>query len=390
MHPTDRADNHSTLFSHGFRPLFLLMGTYALIGPTIWLLTWSGLLPPAGGRIVPVWHGHDMLMGLASAAIGGFLLTAVPNWTTTRPVQGNALAALCLFWIAGRLLPNAHWASLVADSGYWILLGGLVALPIIGTRNQRNYKVLLALTALMLSDLLIHLGTIFQTLWLRQAVWAQLWLVLLLINLIGGRIIPAFTGNWLRQRSQQAPSPEALPAGFSRVDLAGGLLLALFAAGLVTRQPAWMTVPAGALAAALQLFRLYRWKPWKTLSDPLVWMLHLSWAWLAAGTGLWTLAELGSIPVSAAIHALGMGAIASMILSVASRATLGHTGRPLRSHPLLTSAIVLLSLASILRITATFTTGDAWLHASGMAWSLAFVLWLWRYSPLLVRPALDE
>lgn len=388
MQPTDRPDKHfQTLFSHGFRPLFLLMGIYALIGPTAWLLAWSGVAPAAGGRLLPALHGHDMLMGLAGAAIGGFLLTAVPNWTGTRPVQGGALVVLCLLWIAGRLLPDPHMASLVADSGYWILLGGLVAGPIIGARNQRNYKILPMLTLLMLTDLLTHLSAIWQAPWLQQAVWAQLWLVVLLVNLIGGRIIPAFTGNWLKQRSEQPLSAGELPAGFSRIDLAGGLLLALFAVALITRQPAWMTVPVGSIAAAVQLLRLYRWKPWKTLPDPLVWMLHLSWVWLIAGTVLWILAEMHQIPVSAAVHALGAGAIASMILSVASRAALGHTGRSLHSHPLLTWAIVLLSLATISRITATLTGDSVWLHSSGAAWFLAFALWLWRHAPILLQPA---
>lgn len=388
MHPAESRDRlHQTLFSHGFRPLFLLMGLYALIGPTVWLLVWTGLLPPVGGPVLPAQHGHDMLMGLAGAAIGGFLLTAVPNWTATRPVRGQALVLLCLLWSAGRLLPHQHWASLVADTGYWALLGGLVAIPVLRTRNHRNYKVLMVLTAVAASDVLAHAGAILHEPWLRQAVWLQLWLVVILINLIGGRVIPAFTGNWLKQRSPQPLPRRELPAGFSHVDLAGGLLLALFAAGVVTRQAAWMTVPVGTLAAALQLYRLYRWKPWKTLSDPLVWMLHLSWGWLVAGTVLWILAELGRVPVSAAVHALGAGAIASMILSMSSRAALGHTGRPLHSHPLLTGAIVLLSVAAILRITATLTVGNAWLLASGAAWCLAFAFWLWRYVPVLLLPA---
>lgn len=385
-----RSDNPvPVLFSYGFRPLFLLMALYALIGPTLWVLNWTGQLPLAAAPI-PWLHGHDMIMGLMSAAIGGFLLTAVANWTSTPPVQGTALAWLCLFWLSGRLLPLSHWPALVADSAYWLLLWGLVALPVLRSKNRRNFKVLILLACLAIIDLAVHLGAILATGWLRQAVWLQLWLVILMINLVGGRIIPAFTGNWLRKQSTQMLRPEALPAAFSRIDLAGGAALAIFAAGLVTQQPIWWTVTAGTMSTLLQLFRLYRWKIWKTFTDPLVWMLHLSWAWIAVGTSLWTLAELGLVPVSAAVHALGIGAIASMILSVASRAALGHTGRPLRSHALLTGAIVLLSLASMARIAASFTTAEVWLWLGLACWLLAFSAWLLLYAPILARPALPD
>lgn len=378
----------TVLFSYSFRPLFLLMALFALIGPTLWVLNWTGHLPlmPAPN---PWLHGHDMIMGLMSAAIGGFLLTAVANWTSTPPVQGSALAWLCLFWLSGRLLPLGHWPALVADSAYWILLWGLVALPILNTKNRRNFKVLILLACLAIIDSVVHLGAILAATWLRQAVWLQLWLVILMINLIGGRIIPAFTGNWLRKKSKQILSPEELPAAFSRIDLAGGAALAIFAAGLVSEQPVWWTVTAGALSTLLQLIRLYRWKVWKTFTDPLVWMLHLSWAWIAVGTLLWTLAELQMVPVSAAIHALGIGAIASMILSVASRAALGHTGRPLQSHALLTGAILLLSLASVSRIAASFTGAELWLWIGLGCWLLAFISWLLHYVPILTRPAIS-
>jgi len=374
----------------GFRPLFLVMAVYALTGPALWVAGWTGLLPGAVTGVIPWWHGHDMLMGLAGAAIGGFLLTAVPNWTATPPVQGNALLWLVLFWVAGRVLPLSGWPALVADGAYWVLLWGLVAVPVLGTANRRNYKVLVLLAVLALADGAVHLGAIASVDWLRQAVWLQLWLVILLINLIGGRIVPAFTGNWLQRQSDTPLPPRELPGTFSRGDLAGGVVLAVFAAGVVTQQPAWLTVPAGALAALLQLIRLYRWKPWKTLRDPLVWMLHLSWAWIPAGTLLWTLAELDRVPVSAAVHALGIGAVASMILSVASRAALGHTGRPLHSHPLLTAAIVLLALSAASRIVASLGADPAWLWVSLAGWVLAFGGWLVRYGPILVGPPRGE
>ncbi|MGM0631986.1 MAG: NnrS family protein [Pseudomonadota bacterium] len=374
----------TTLFSHGFRPLFLLMALYAVIGPVHWLLAWTGLIPDAD--INAWWHGHEMVMGLAGAAIGGFLLTAVPNWTSTRPVRGLALIALCAAWIGGRFLPVTSWSALISDATYWALLWGLIALPIIRTRNRRNYKVLLVVAILATADVATHIAALADNTWVRQAVWTQLWLVVALVNLIGGRIIPAFTGNWLRQGSTRPPSPRDLPAPFGRIDLIGGLLLIAFALALLTAQPDGLTAVLGTTATATQLLRLYRWKPGRTLSEPLVWMLHLAWAWLAVGTGLWTLSLSGIVPVSAAVHALGIGGIAGMILSVASRATLGHTGRALDSHPLLTTATVMLSLAAISRIIATFQPHPAWLWISGALWLSAFVGWLILYGPMLLKP----
>ncbi len=365
------------LFSRGFRPLFLLVGLYAIGGMLAWIGLWTGWWSFPLNRMAVYWHGHEMIMGLAAAAIGGFLLTAVANWTGRAPVAGWPLAALCLLWLAGRLSVGAPAVTAVSDFAYWLMLWVLVARDILGAGNRRNYKVLFVLAALAIADALFHWAELYRPEYLQRAFWLQLWLVLLLINLIGGRIIPAFTGNWLRRRDAPAPMPPA----FGRLDLAGSIAMGLFALALIVPVPTAAIVALGLVAAILQGGRLMRWQGLRTLSEPLVWMLHLSWAWIPLGILLWTLAAAQLLPVAAAVHALAIGAMAGMIVSVAARASLGHSGQPLQSSPLLTAAILLLNGAAVSRIMAVASDSEPWMLVGALLWLLAFLAFLWRLLP---------
>ena len=337
------------------------------------------------------WHAHDMTMGLMAAAIAGFLLTAVANWTSRPPVAGWPLATLVTFWLVGRLAILSPTLSAMADGLFWLLLCALVARELFSARNKRNYKVLAVLVALSVTDMLFHTGELklLPDIDLQRVLWAQLWLVIVLINVIGGRIIPAFTGNWLRRRAPvgETMSPSELPEPFGLIDQIAISLLLLFAASVIFQWSVVVAIPLGLGCFVAQAWRLLRWKFWLTLSDPLVWMMHLSYAWLVIGILLWTFALAGAVSVSAAVHALTIGAITSMIVSVGARAALGHTGRVLKSHYLLTCAIVLLSLAALTRIVAAIAGGQLWLEVATGFWVSALLCFAVRYVPILIGPA---
>jgi len=381
------------MFSYGFRPLFLLAGLHAFLSIPLWAWYWSGGAAFDLQRAAQFFHGHELISGLVAAAVGGFLLTAVANWTQRPPISGAPLVLLCGVWLLGRVAFNHSELAAAADLGYWALLTGLVARELIQAGNRRNYKILAVLLVFLLSDAVYHVAELsnqFQL--LQQVVWFQILMVVLLINLIGGRIIPAFTGNWLKARSmeQQAPQPE-LPPAFNRMDLLATLaLLAFVVLLLFPGVPGIVQAGGAGIACVLQLLRVSRWKLLQAGSEPLIWMMHLAYLWIPLGLGLWALALFGVLPVSAAVHALTGGTIAGMIMAVSSRAALGHTGRSLTSPPLLTLAILLLSGATVLRILATVSDGMTLLWVSAILWTLAFGAWLVCFIPVLTGKSLTE
>ena len=376
-------------FSYAFRPLFLLLVVQAISMVVFWSLYWSGLLPFAWDRNPIYWHGHEMLNGFVGAAIGGFLLTAVANWTGRPAVSGWPLMLLCAVWIGGRFALASPVAAAIFDIGFWCLLLLMATNEILRAGNRRNYKLLVVLAAMLVADLGWHYAELQQPALQRQFLWAQLWLVVLLVTIVGGRIIPAFTGNWLRRQAaqQQVPSlPTRMPTAFNYIDLLAILALFLFALCTLFPIAPYTVLSVGVIAAALHSVRLVRWLGYLTLSDPLVWMLHLSYAWIPIGIVLMALASVGWLTPSAGIHALTTGAIAGMIVSVSSRAALGHTNRTLAAHPLLTSSIVFLNLTAILRVSASIFNLPILINISALTWAFAFVCYGYIYVPILLGP----
>jgi uncharacterized protein involved in response to NO len=219
------------------------------------------------------------------------------------------------------------------------------------------------------------------------ALFAGLWLVVMLINLIGGRVIPGFTRNWLkRQLLEQKREPVTLPPMFDRFDLFATSLMVAFAVLHLLGAPSRWTTVLGLLTSVMLFIRLTRWQGIHTGSEPLVWILHVAFSWLPLGFLFLAFAELGLLPRTAGIHALTSGAVTTMIIAIAGRAVLGHTSRPLESHPVLTAAYVLITVAAICRVSATIGPGArAWLAASAAAWFLGFACFAWRYVPILTQ-----
>ncbi|WP_157016711.1 NnrS family protein [Mesorhizobium xinjiangense] len=388
--PRLRAFEGPALLSYGFRPFFLLSSLYAGLSILIWVPLYMGALDMRMLFLPVDWHIHEMLFGYLAAIVAGFLLTAVPNWTGRLPVQGLPLLVLVLLWGAGRLAVllsvSLGWQlTAVIDCAFLAALGLAIAREIVAGRNWRNLKVLVPVAVLLLANGLFHIEAQFYG---ASDISRRLGLAaaITLIMLIGGRIIPSFTRNWLVREN-----PGRLPVPFGRYDgLSIAASILALAAWTVAPEHA-MSATLMALAAILQAGRLARWAGERTWRDPLVAVLHLAYAFVPIGFALLSLAILapGAVPVAAGMHALGGGAIGGMTLSVMVRATLGHTGRTLQADRATNVIFAAVFAAALLRIVAAFDVRMVWIHAAGGAWALAFLGFAVLYGPALVTRRLQ-
>jgi uncharacterized protein involved in response to NO len=380
------------LFSYGFRPFFLAAGAWAAFGILLWLPQYLGwfVLPTRFSALD--WHIHEMLYGYVAASIAGFLLTAIPNWTGRLPVSGWPLAALAVLWLAGRaaILFSVDIGGIAAaaiDVSFLATLAAVAAREIIAGKNWRNLRVLAVLGVLVAGNIVFHAEVLMKgaaDYGVRIAIGA----IILLIALVGGRIVPSFTNNWLARNN-----PGRKPVPFARFDMA---TLGMSALALI----AWIAAPfhaaSGALlllAGVMQTVRLARWAGDRTLSDRLVLVLHVGYAFVPLGFVLIGLSILSdAVPTSAGIHAWTAGAIGLMTLAVMTRATLGHTGRALCAGPATQAIYALVLLAASLRIVAALTGSLALIDAAGALWIAGFVCFVLLYGPLLVmrKPAWAE
>jgi uncharacterized protein involved in response to NO len=377
----------------GFRPFFLGGATWAIVVLTLWLTALAGGITLPTGFDPLAWHRHEMLFGFVGAVVSGFLLTAIPNWTGRLPIAGTPLLALFALWLAARLavLFSASVGMGPAaglDVGFYLVLAALAGREVLAAKNRNLPMVGLVLLfgGANAIDHATALGLVAD----EGLGWrCGLSLVVVMISLIGGRIIPSFTRNWLTKQGVR----EGLPGQPGRYDL---VTIGVTAAAMATWIAAPDSVPAGAalgLAGVLQAVRLARWKGARTLRDPLVIILHIGYAWIPVGL----LLLAGSIfdPAilrSAAIHALTAGAMATMILAVMTRATLGHTGRELRAGPATVAIYAFVCLGAVLRVTAPLGLVDYTLgmEVAGLAWGGAFLVFLAAYGPILLAPRVGE
>ena len=382
----------TALFNYGFRPFFLLAGVQALIAMAVWLATLHGMAWPMTWVAPFQWHAHEMFFGFVAAALAGFLLTAVVSWTGQRGYAGVPLAILATLWLAGRIamapglgVPPSIAAAI--DLAFLPTIVLAVAPSLIRAGNVRNFPLLVFPALLFTANLLFHaphLGIRFE---LNGLVLA-LDTVLLMVVLVGGRIVPAFTGNALRSRD-----PDARVASFSWVDRVA--IIAVLAVLVVdlARPGGRIAGVVALLACALHAWRLSRWRGWQTWDMPIAWVLHVAYAWIPIGLGLKGLWLLWQIPMAAGwLHALTAGAFSTMIMAVMTRATLGHTGRPLVAARPIVIAYVLLTLAAATRV-LTPVLAPTMLQASwtlaGTLWIAAFALYCVVYAPILSTARAD-
>jgi uncharacterized protein involved in response to NO len=388
--PRYRPHHGAALLSAGFRPFFLAAACWAALAVPLWLAAYAGRLIVPSALPPVVWHVHEMVYGFAAASVAGFLLTAIPNWTGRMPLQGGALALLLLAWVAGRagvLLSSALGAPAAAilDLAFPALFLAVVAREILAGRNWRNLPMLAALSLLLIGNLLVHLDAVglAETAELGNRIGIAT--LLTLITLVGGRIIPSFTRNWLTKAQPGKPPPA--PEG--PLDRAA-LVIAPAALALWAADPEAAVTPWAALAAGTALaVRLSRWRGLRTLREPLLLMLHVGYGWLALGLlllGLNGLVEI--LPATAALHALTAGAIGTMTLAVMTRASLGHTGRPLAAGSGTKAIYALVTLAAVLRVLSPLAPEHVVLvlALAGSAWSAAFCLFAILYGGPLMQP----
>jgi uncharacterized protein involved in response to NO len=386
---TPRSKNYQgpAFLSHGYKPFFFFGSLYSGFSVVLWLPLFYGELELASEFAVVDWHIHEMFFGFLAAVITGFLFTAVPNWTGRMPIQGGPLLILLLIWLAGRIAVtfSAHIGWIAAMSIDLLFITSILlalANEIISGKNWRNLMVLMPLGLLLIANAGFHLEAHYSGISdaSRRLAMAA---VILLIMIIGGRSIPSFTRNWLVREN-----PGRLPIPFSRFDLFTIAFSALALAVWVIFSTGNIPAALMATAAALQFVRLLRWAGDRTLKEPLVTVLHLSYLFIPTGFALIAFNSFspGFVSSLAGIHALGTGAVGAMTLSVMIRATLGHSGQALTTGIMSKAILTSVFLAAVCRIIAEFDENnvDLWLHSSATAWLFAFAGFALSFAPLFL------
>ena len=373
-----------TLFSLGFRPFFLLAGVGGFTMMLLWIITLStGYSWPGVANII-TWHRHEMLFGYTGAVIAGFLLTAVRNWTGKSTPDGKPLAALALIWITARLVPLVSEQQLLyvaVDMLFWV--GLFISLwHALITAVVRNRVFLLLVGLLGAAAALSHWSILAPDNQHLSYVGAYLGLDLILIIMLvmGGRVIPFFIQRGL-QKAEQARIPwleKGLPP----------LLVIMLATNLLLANSLWAALINFILGCWL-LPNLWRWHDSAIWRKPLLWSLYLAYAWLVLGLFLRGGSALGWVSPYLGVHALTVGGIGLLTLSMMSRVALGHTGRALEPAGLTVLALVLMTLAAVVRVFLASWQGLLAYQISAVLWMLALLLFVIVYLPILINPRPD-
>ncbi|MDA7948580.1 MAG: NnrS family protein [Hyphomicrobiaceae bacterium] len=398
---TEQAQSRSALFfSHAFRPFFLASGVYAVLALAAWLAWISihaiGAVPAFMTVAEPLhlWHAHEMIYGFAAAAAGGFLLTAVPSWTGAKHSKGRTLAFMFALWCCGRV---AMWGTAVLPPVLTTVLD-LTFLPILGLAAARQLAVQPALRnvvflsligALVAGNVLYHLGRMDMLEdGMSLGVRFGLATFVIMIMVIGGRVIPGFTTNALRR--EDIEDEQQLPASRTVVNMASLVLSVAALTGFVLKLQADVVGVLAAAAALANTVRLAGWRGLATLSSPILWVLHLGYAWIIVGFAILAASLLaGWASEAAALHAFGTGAAGTMILAIMTRASLGHTGRGLVVSGPIVTAYGLVSVAALLRCFGPAALPQYFneiMLGAGAAWIAAYVLFTVVFTPILLGP----
>ena len=380
-----RADLGLALFSCSFRPFFLLGSIYSGLAILVWLPVFMGELSLVSAFVPRDWHIHEMLYGFLPAVITGFLFTAIPNWTGRLPLRGRPLVFLVGLWVAGRICITfsayTGWlAAMLVDTSFVLLVAAAAAREIIAGKKWNNLSIVVLILVLLAGNVAFHLEAHFSGA-SDFSTRVGIAVVVLLISLIGGRIIPSFTRNWLVREN-----PGRLPVPFARFDMlsvaVGAIALVCW---IVSTAAAW-TGYALALAGALHLIRLGRWAGYRTGHERLLLILHVGYAFVPIGFLLNAGSAFDVVPVGAGIHAWMAGAAGIMTLAVMTRASLGHTGQQLKASVVTQAIYASIIVAAVVRICAVLEPVHSvpLLHVAAFGWAMAFLGFALSYGPILV------
>ena len=377
-----------------FRPFFLFGVLFSLFSLLVWLAFWHGnqWITPYGSMLW--WHQHEMLFGFGSAIIAGFLLTAVQNWTGRPGLSGWLLFSLVSLWLTARLLLAyaaylPAWLLLLIDGAFLPLVALAMAKPVITVRMWRNLMFVPVLILLALANIAMHVGVISDnTLLISEAGHLAILIITLVMVLLGGRVIPFFTSRKLgvpqpeRRRSIEIISVGTLAAV---VLLQGVIMLSSLNAN--TTLAALMGI-----AAISNGWRLSLWKGWLSWKEPLLWGLHLSYAFIPLGLAMWAWQLFTGQRVETALHALAIGSMGTMMLAMMSRVSLGHTGRAIRTLPGIGVALGILLIAALLRSVwlALFPQSSYWVYSVVIiAWCISYLVFVLHYAVPLLSARVD-
>lgn len=377
------------VFNLGFRPFFLLSGAFAIILMALWIPVFTGgrALSTYYGQIG--WHSHEMIFGYTVGVIAGFLLTSVRNWTGRSTATGGSLATLVTLWLLGRILPffaatMPAWLISIVDLAFLPALTAGIGVPLVRHGEKRNLLFLPLMLGLFVANLLVHL----ELLGLVPAVahygiFLGLYLIILLIVIMGGRVIPFFTERALNGVViKRRPLLEWL---------APLTVIAFMLAELLFPNSKVAGALAG-LACIVNGIRVVSWYSHRYWQVPLLWVLHLGYGWIAVGFLLKTAASLGLVAAQFTIHAFTVGGIGVLTIGMMARVSLGHTARPLKVTSSIAVAFVLLNIAAVLRglLPSIFPLWFSQLVIlSGMLWIAAFLIFVIVYAPILTQPRID-
>ena len=374
------------IFSYGFRPFFLGGAIWAVLAMLLWILSLTFGVSVGGAYGALNWHAHEMVFGFSSAVLAGFLMTAIPNWTGRLPVSGAPLAILFGTWLIGRVLflnPDITnlYLAVAMESLFLPMLLFISAREIIAGRQWKNLKVLIAVSVVTIANFTFHyLAMTDGDVAMANRIGVSAYV--LLVMLIGGRIIPSFTRNWLNKTGSTR-----FPVPFNRYDVLCIMVAALACISWVVAPESTLTAILAIITAVLHTIRLYRWRGWSVAREKILLVLHVAYAFVPLGYIAIACAALGHLNPYSALHVMTVGVIGTMMLAVMTRATRGHTGRPLTATPSTQIAYLCIILAALLRPFAEMMPNffHTLLAGSALLWILAFGLYVLEYGPMLTR-----
>jgi len=389
-----KEQNITPLLRLGFRPFFLSGAVFSIVAIILWLLMYKGTinLSPLGGGYW--WHLHEMIFGFGGAIIAGFLLTAIQNWTGVRGAQGTTLLLLFLLWLAGRvvlLMPSIFSDTLatIIDLSFLPVVAHILAKPLIAIKQYRNLFFVPLLLLFTLANLEMHLAIYFpQVFTITFAGYSGVLLVTFLMSVMAGRVAPMFTANGTK-------TPKATPLPWLDKVTNGSLGIAMFSLlmepiiGFSSQFFGIILIVAG----LFQTIRWLRWRPWITLSIPLLWSFHIAIKFTAYGLIILGLSYLiPEIPSNHIWHLLTIGGMGGLILAMISRVSLGHTGHPLSPPKAMTAAYIFIVLAALIRAIGPWILPEKtplFIDISGTFWLFAFGIFVITYAPMLMSARKD-